>query len=125
MVSWSDQTPSDYDALDNHIKEEFKESEQRIVAQVKLWILTGMLALSITLVGGFTVLVYQVGRVSERFELSMSRLVKIEDRGPEIARWRTQKDVLDDDMIRWARQRGYEPPTWYDATIHSGAINDE
>lgn len=99
--------------LQHEIDQRVSIAEVRIISQIKVWFLTGLLGLFTTSIVGFASMMFVIGKLSERFDQQIQVVGKIETSRTNRGEWMDRKDALDDDLIRWARTKGYTPPSWY------------
>lgn len=100
--------------LQHEIDQRVSIAEVRIISQIKVWFLTGLLGLFTTSIVGFASMMFVIGKLSERFDQQMQQVSTMEVSRVNRGEWMDRKDALDDDLIRWAKGQGYVPPAWYD-----------
>jgi hypothetical protein len=99
--------------LQHEIDQRVSIAEVRIISQIKVWFLTGLLGLFTTSIVGFASMMFVIGKLSERFDQQMQTVSTMEISRTNRGEWMDRKDALDDDLIRWAKTEGYVPPSWY------------
>lgn len=100
--------------LQHEIDQRVSIAEVRIISQIKVWFLTGLLGLFTTSIVGFASMMFVIGKLSERFDQQMVQVKTMEVSRVNRGEWMDRKDSLDDDLIRWAKTKGYVPPSWYE-----------
>lgn len=103
----------DLEQLHNEIDHRVNAAEAQIVSQMKAWFLTGLLGLLATSIAGFASLMFVIGQLSERFDRQIESMTQMQTSNQNISKWMDRKDALDDELIRWAKEKGYAPPAWY------------
>lgn len=99
--------------LQHEIDQRVSIAEVRIISQIKVWFLTGLLGLFTTSIVGFASMMFVIGKLSERFDQQIQVVGESETSRTNRGVWMDRKDALDDDLIRWAKGHGYVPPAWY------------
>jgi hypothetical protein len=103
----------DFSRIGDEMDKRIKLAEVRIIGQIKVWFLTGLLGLLATSIVGFASMMFFMGKITERFDTQMVQMTSIQTSRTNVGQWMDRKDALDDDVIRWAKSKGYTPPSWY------------
>lgn len=104
---------ADFNRIGEEMDKRIQLAEVRIISQIKVWFLTGLLGLFTTSIVGFASIMFFMGKLTERFDQQMTQMTSIQTSRSNVGEWMDRKDALDDDVIRWARGKGYTPPSWY------------
>ncbi len=98
---------------ESDVEKRMIQLELRIVAQIKLWFLSGLFAVIVTVIGGFAGLMFYLGGLAKQFDQSLLEISTSKTRLESQSIWIERKDAIDDDLIRFMRGQGYVPPEWY------------
>lgn len=104
---------ADFNRIGEEMDKRIQLAEVRIISQIKVWFLTGLLGLFTTSIVGFASIMFFMGKITERFDTQMVQMTSIQASRTNVGEWMDRKDSLDDDLIRWARTKDYSPPAWY------------
>lgn len=104
---------ADFIRIGEEMDKRIQLAEVRIIGQIKVWFLTGLLGLLTTSIVGFASMMFFMGKLTERFDSQMTQMTAIQTSRTNVGEWMDRKDALDDDLIRWAKTRDYQPPSWY------------